>query len=92
DSMDLTVEVDYLDDSAGTLAVEYDGSDPSAPFGGAYTRSPQTVKLIGDKMRKKASFPLPAAKLLNGQNGGADLRLVVNAPSFIIYELVLKRN
>lgn len=91
DSMDLTVQVEYFDDSVGALGLEYDGSDPRAPFNGAYTRSPETVKLLGDNTFKKALFSLPSARLLNGQNRGADFRLVVNAPSFSVVKVTMSR-
>ncbi len=91
DSMNLTVEVEYYDGASGTLALEYDGSDVNAPFNGAYTRSPETIKLIGDKTIKNATFTLPQAKLLNGQNRGADFRLAVDAPSFAITKVIMKR-
>ncbi|MGC8742377.1 MAG: DUF5010 domain-containing protein [Verrucomicrobiia bacterium] len=91
DTMDLIVQVHYIDDSQGTLGLEYDGSDQNAPFSGAYTRSPDNVKLLGDKKDKMATFSMPSAKLLNGQNRGADFRLVINAPSFIVGEVTLKK-
>jgi len=91
DEMDLSVEVEYYDDAPGVLGLEYDGSDPNAPFNGAYTRSPETIKLTGDKTIKKATFTLPQAKLVNGQNRSADFRLVVNAPSFTVIQVIIKR-
>jgi hypothetical protein len=76
DTMDLALEVEYFDSGAGTIGVEYDGSDPGAAFNGAYTRSPDSLKLFGSRTWKTARFNLPRARLLNSQNRGADLRIV----------------
>ncbi|HTH49715.1 MAG TPA: DUF5010 domain-containing protein [Candidatus Limnocylindria bacterium] len=75
DAMDLVLVADYFDAAAGTLQVEYDGSDLGAPFQGAYTLATPTVALTGSQTWETASFRLPRARLLNRQNGGADLRL-----------------
>ncbi|MCC6231378.1 MAG: hypothetical protein IT580_01975, partial [Verrucomicrobiales bacterium] len=58
----------------GTLSVDFDGSDPSAPFQGAYSPS-ATVRLQGTRQWMSAVFRLHDARFLNAQNGGADLRL-----------------
>jgi len=90
-SMDLQVEVEYYDAAAGSLGLEFDGSDTNAPFSGAYSRATPVIKLAGDKQWKSALFNLPGAKLANGQNGGADFRLAVNAPQLIVRQVTLKR-
>jgi len=61
----------------------------AAPFGGAYSRSPHTVKLTGDATWRRAQFPLPQARLLHSQNREADLRLVVQAPKFAVQRVTL---
>jgi len=91
ESMDLTLEVEYFDAAAGTLSVEYDGSDASAPYHGAYTRCPQVVRLAGSQSWKTAQFPLRGARFLNSQNRGADFRLAVEAPEFAARQVTLKR-
>ncbi|MCI0748020.1 MAG: DUF5010 domain-containing protein [Verrucomicrobia subdivision 3 bacterium] len=88
---DFIVEVTYFDAAPGTLALEFDGSDESAPFSGAYTRSPDSAKLIGDKNWKSATFRLPRARLLNGQNRGADFRLAILAPAFAASRVELRK-
>lgn len=88
---DAMVEVQYFDDSAGTLGLEFDGSDPDAPFDGAYSRAPESIKLSGDKKWKTAVFTLSGCRFLNSQNRGADFRLVVTAPTFIARETKLRR-
>jgi hypothetical protein len=89
--MDLRLSVEYFDAAPGRLGVEFDGSDPSAPFGGAYTRAKESVKLTGSRTWKSAEFTLPGAQLLNSQNRGADLRLVVEAPQFHVHRVGLRR-
>lgn len=91
DSADLTLAVEFFDPVPGTLRVEFDGSDPAAPFSGAYTRSPDAVKLTGGRAWRTASFRLPQARLLNGQNRNADLRLVVEAAEFVAAQVTLSR-
>jgi hypothetical protein len=91
ESMAVTLEVEYFDAAAGTLSVEFDGSDASAPFNGAYTRCPLAVRLEGSKSWKKAQFQLRGARFLNSQNRGADFRLAVNAPEFAARKVTLKR-
>jgi hypothetical protein len=89
--MNASLEVDYYDGGPGKLGVEFDGSDLSAPFGGAYTACPDTVQLQGYKTWNIARFALRNARFLNGQNRGADFRLVVNGPEFYVSEVRLKR-
>jgi hypothetical protein len=88
--MDLILEVDFSSHAAGALAVEYDGSDSSAPFNGAYTGS-ATVKVSADGLRKKEKFRLPRARLQNSQNVGADFRLDITADNLVIHSLNLSR-
>jgi hypothetical protein len=90
--MNLRLTVEYFDAVPGRLGVDFDGSDRSAPFGGAYTRARETVKLTGSKEWKSAQFSLPGAQLLNSQNRGADLRLVVEAPELQVRRVTLQRN
>jgi hypothetical protein len=77
DQMLADVEVDYFDEGTGAFWVEYDGSDPNAPFNGAYTASKTAVALGNTGQWKTARFRLLEAKFLNSQNGGADFRINV---------------
>src|SRR5207253_9239918 len=38
-TMNVTIEIEYLDRAPGTLAVEYDSQDGTAPINGAYKRT-----------------------------------------------------
>ena len=89
--MNVTLEVEYYDAAAGSLAVEFDGSDSSAPFNGAYSRSVETIKLAGSKTWKTGKFSLKGARFLNSQNRDADLRLVVEPPEIPVARVTLRR-
>jgi hypothetical protein len=90
DVMDATVEVEYFDIASGQLSVEFDGSDKNAPVNGAYSGS-EKVPLIGDKRLKTATFKLAAARFLNSQNAGADLRIVAQSTEFGLTRITLER-
>jgi hypothetical protein len=91
EAMKLNVEVDFFDAAEGVLSLEFDGSDSAAPFGGAYTRAVESVRLTGNQAWKTAVFQLSGARLLNSQNRGADFRLVVETPKLIVREVRLLR-
>jgi len=85
-----SVEVEYFDAVPGQLGVEFDGSDTSAPFNGAYSRT-EKIPLAGDKRWKSATFKLEAARFLNSQNGSADFRLTAEAAEFGVCKVTLRR-
>lgn len=91
DEMDLVVTVEYLDVARGEFLVEFDGSNLEAPFAGAYSPSAEVVALQGDQQWKEARFRLERARLLNSQNAGADFRIAVSAPDFIVRKVTLAR-
>jgi len=90
DVMNARVELVYWDAAAGRLSVEFDGSDLSAPFNGAYSRT-TSIELAGDREWKVAGFDLDAARFRNAQNGGADFRIVAATPEFALHRVTLKR-
>ena len=91
DDANLVLEVEYFDASPGALAVEFDGSDPAAPFDGAYSQCSDVVALTASKTWKTARFDLKAARFENRQNNGADLRLAVTASDFAVGGVTLRR-
>jgi len=92
DTMNTTVEIEYFDAAPGQLGVEFDGSDTSAPFNGAYSRT-EKIPLTGDKQWKKARFELNDARFLNSQNAGADFRAVAETSVFGLGRIImLKRS
>jgi hypothetical protein len=91
ESMRVEVEIEYYDAAGGGFGVEYDGSDTNAPFHGAYTSAPARVTLRGTRSWQTARVRLVAARLLNGQNNGADFRLVIDAPEFYVRRVAVMR-
>jgi hypothetical protein len=87
-TMNATAEFEYFDAAPGRLGVEFDGSDTSAPFSGAYSRS-EKIALAGDKRWKTARFKLDAARFLNSQNSAADFRVVAEATEFGLEKVTL---
>jgi hypothetical protein len=69
-----SVEVTYLDQGTGGVALQYDSNDCSAPVGGAYKQA-GSVDRTGSGTWKTATFRLDDARLANRENGGADLRI-----------------
>lgn len=72
------------------MGVEFDGSDTSAPFSGAY-RCNEKSALAGDKRWKTVSLKLNAAHFLNSLNADADFRIVAEAAEFALGKVTLKR-
>lgn len=90
-TMNGMVFVEYFDAAPGVLGLEYDGSDPAAPFGGAYTRAKEAVKLTGSQTWQTAQFQLPGARFVKSQNRGADFRLVVQSPALMVKRVELRK-
>jgi hypothetical protein len=91
DSMMVDLEVEYFDSGSGSFHIQYDGSDPNAPFQGAYTASSQSVTLTGTDRWKTARFRLLAARFLNSQNGGADLRIATGPNPLHVHRIIVRR-
>jgi hypothetical protein len=91
DMMNVRVEVEYSGATAGTLGLEFDGSDAFAPFAGAYTRDTRVVHLTGGAIWQTATFDLSGARFLNSQNRGADFRLVIEAPAIVVGRVTVHR-
>ena len=73
----MIVEVEYFDAAPGALGLEFDGSDPTAPFSGAYSRSADAAKLYDTHEWKRVRFTLNNPKFANSQNRDADFRLLL---------------
>ncbi len=82
--MDVEVKVEYFDEKEGAFTLEYDGSDPNAPFDGAYTRAGKTIHYSGSMTWKTAVFRLSKARFENRENAGADFRIaVLHGPLYV---------
>ncbi|HWD18126.1 MAG TPA: DUF5010 domain-containing protein [Verrucomicrobiae bacterium] len=92
DAMSARLEVEYFDGGRGEFTVEFDGSDPHAPFAGAYTGAGKSVALRGEPAWKTASFDLRGARFWNSENRASDFRLVVLAAELYVRQVRLIRN
>lgn len=70
----IRVSVEFYDAGKGSLWLDYDSTDASLPFGGAYKKSSE-VHFTGTNQWRTATFDLPDAFLGSRQNGGADFRI-----------------
>jgi hypothetical protein len=91
DSMHAKLEVEYFDAGTGKLSAEFDGSDPTAPFKGAYTPVGKAVRMRDTKQWKTAEFDLRGARFLNSENSQADFRLDVLDPDICVRRVALVR-
>jgi hypothetical protein len=91
DSMHVKLVVEYFDTGEGSLGVEFDGSDPGAPFKGAYTWGGKSVAMTGVKQWKTAEFDLTGARFLNSENSQADFRLDIRDPDLCVRRVTLVR-
>lgn len=82
--MEAVLEIDYLAARRGGFHVEFDGSDPKAPFAGAYTHAPDAVTFDGSNSWRTARIKLPRARFLHGQNLGADFRLAIDSGDLVV--------
>ncbi|MCX7044806.1 MAG: DUF5010 domain-containing protein [Candidatus Sumerlaeota bacterium] len=87
----LKAEVEFYDAGQGALTLEYDRSDPNAPFAGAYTPAAEVVRLEGKRNWKTAVFTLKDASLVNSQNGRADFRLNITASEFMVRKVTIMK-
>jgi hypothetical protein len=90
-SMHAKLEVEYFDTGKGSLSVEFDGSDPGAPFHGAYTLGGKRVNMTGAQQWKTAEFDLAGARFLNSENNEADFRLDLLNPDICVRRVALLR-
>lgn len=91
EEMEVEVIIEYFDLGNGGFQIEYDGSDPQAPFHGAYSPSPTRVTLSDSGQWKTASFRLTRARFNNAQNGGADFRIAFTGDQLLIRRVTVKR-
>lgn len=82
--MAVTVEVEYFDVGGDDFRLQFDGSDLSAPFQGAYSFSRETASLFGASVWKVAKFKCTGAKFRDSQNSQSDFRIVVPAAGLFV--------
>jgi hypothetical protein len=85
------VEVEYSGGPAGDFSLEYDAYSPRKTHSDVYTGAGLTVYLRAPNEWKTASFRVRNAAFENGQNGGADFRLVAKPPFLWVRRVTVKR-
>jgi hypothetical protein len=85
------VKVTYLDQSAVSVAMQYDSRDETAPVRGAY-KDVRPNRVTGSGTWKTAEFMLPDAKFSARQNGSADFRLHAFGKPLIVRSVEVVKN
>jgi hypothetical protein len=86
------IEVEYCGGPRGDFGLQYDALAPRRTLSAVYTRASPTVYLSTPDQWKTATFRLPNAAFENGQNGGADFRLVVRPPQLWVRRVTVTRD
>lgn len=89
--MNATARVEYPDAEPELLGIEFDRADLAVPQQGAYSGM-KKIEPKGDRKWKTATFKLCHVFFTGAQNGGADFRLVAEAPEFAVRKVPLQRD
>ncbi|MCE5198954.1 hypothetical protein LLG39_08255 [bacterium] len=88
----LELEVSYLDQGTGTIELQYDSLDPSAPLDGAYKSAKPIIELENSGKWCVAKFQLDDPRFSNRENDGTDLRFCkVQNDQLIIRSVTLRK-
>jgi hypothetical protein len=87
----LEIEIEYLDAGPLQFGLEYDSTDASAAFGGAYKSHPQVVRAERTGAWRKAAFRVADARFQGAQNGAADFRFYYMGGPFQVRGVVVRR-
>lgn len=90
-SMDVTVDVQYVDRNGGSFGIQYDSHDPHATLDGAYKDCAKRVSLDGTRNWKTASFSLKDARFDARQNAEADFRIATDSPQLLVRKVTVRR-
>lgn len=89
DGGSVEVEVEYFDESDGTLMLEYDSGDPHAPHGGAF-KARAIAEQRGTRQWRTARLRLDDAAFSGRANGG-DLRFSVPGGDAVLARCVVRK-
>jgi len=78
------IQVEYLDAGTEGIALDYDSSDSTAPFKGAYKNHSQSIHCLDTEKWRKTRFHLPNARFHGSQNLQADFRFCSGGDHMII--------
>jgi hypothetical protein len=88
----VTIEVEFYDQGAGQLGLQYDASKTSRQPNAAYTYSKEIVSVTDSRLWRTASFRVRKAAFQGAQNSGADFRLWVSPPDLYVRRVTVTRN
>jgi hypothetical protein len=84
------IEVHFLDQGEGPIALQYDSSNPNSPHAGAYKPHPLTLRRTNSGQWRKSLFQLEDARFEGRQNGGADFRLYIGGDDLLVREVRIR--
>jgi hypothetical protein len=84
------VQVEYLDEGAGALRLQYDSTDETAPLAGRY-KDAEEVRLTNTGAWKRHTWTLNDARFAGRQNGGADFRLALGPESITLRRVTVSK-
>lgn len=87
----LDVEIEYADTGQTRFSLEYDSTDATAPFSGAYKPHPQVVTTHATGAAATAVFHLADPRFRGAQNGMADFRFVCQGDPLSVYRVTVRR-
>ena len=80
---EVLVTVEYFDDAAGSISIDYDSFDEFSKNPG-YTRIPTRVELKNDKRWHKAAFILEKPRFEKGMHDGGDFRIALTGSHLFV--------
>jgi hypothetical protein len=88
-----TLEIDlaYFDEGNDTVELDYDSTDISQPFGGAYKRSSYVLNRQNSRQWQLARFYLPDAAFGHSENNASDFRFECYNDDLLISGVEVKR-
>jgi hypothetical protein len=86
------IEVEYLDRGSGDVRVEYDSTDPAAPFNGAYKVHPDVVHRADTGWFQTARFRMTDARFNGAQNLHADFRILHDGDDVLIRSVRVRQD
>jgi hypothetical protein len=85
------IELEYLDRGQGAIVLEYDSSDASAPYAGAYKAHPLAPPRTNSGQWRTAAFELRDPRFAGSQNGQADFRFYNGGDDLLVKAVKVKR-
>jgi hypothetical protein len=91
DVRNVSIEVEYMNDKAGAIGLEYDARKSLRDVGSAYKRAQQVLLFDGTMEWQTATFYAQDASFKNNQNSKADFRIWVFPSELYIRRVTIKR-